>query len=141
MNKKIIGYTTGVFDLFHIGHLNILKNAKSMCDYLIVGVTTDEEVYRVKNKIPIIPYIERSAIVGAICYVDEVVMENNVNKLMAWQKYHFDILIKGSDWRNSQIFMELEEEFTSLGVEIAFFEYTKETSSTFLRSVLDELIK
>lgn len=89
-NKKIIGYTTGVFDMFHIGHLNILQKAKSMCDYLIVGVSTDELVQRNKNKTPVIPFAERAEIVKSICYVDQVVPQVDKNKKAAWEQLHFD---------------------------------------------------
>lgn len=140
-DQKIIGYTTGVFDLFHIGHLNILRNAKSLCDYLIVGVTTDEEVQRVKNKTPIIPFEERKKIVEAIKYVDEVVDEKDVDKYKAWEKYKFDVIIKGSDWKNSERFAALEPKFKEVGVKIVFFEYTAGTSSTYLRSILEQFIK
>lgn len=137
--KKIIGYTTGVFDLFHVGHLNILKNAKSVCDYLIVGVTTDDEVLRVKNKRPIIPFAERIRIVEAIKYVDKAVPEEDVDKIKAWHKYKYDIMIKGNDWENSPRFNCLKPKFDELGIEIVFFEYTQGTSSTELRKVLNNI--
>ena len=86
---QVIGYTTGVYDMFHIGHLNVIRRAKEQCDYLIVGVSTDELVQKEKNKTPVIPYKERAAIVGALKYVDEVVPQENKNKLGAWEKYHF----------------------------------------------------
>ena len=83
---QVIGYTTGVYDMFHIGHLNVIRRAKEQCDYLIVGVSTDELVQKEKNKTPVIPYKERAAIVGALKYVDEVVPQENKNKLGAWEK-------------------------------------------------------
>ena len=97
-----IGYTTGVFDLFHVGHLNILKKAKEHCDYLIVGVTTDEEVERVKNKRPFISYEERAQIVEAIRYVDRVVPENDTDKLNAWEQLKFHRIFKGDDWKGTE---------------------------------------
>src|SRR5690554_4408430 len=95
----VIGYTSGAYDLFHIGHLNILKNAKENCDYLIVGVTTDEEVLRLKGKKPIIPFEERVEIINAIHYVDEVYKEADSDKLIAYQDLKFDKLFKGDDWK------------------------------------------
>ena len=136
MNEKIIGYTTGVFDLFHIGHLNILRRAKEQCDYLIVGVSTDELVENYKHKSPVIPYEERKAIVEAIKYVDEVVPQINRDKLAAWKQYRFDKMFVGDDWKGSELFSRLEDEFRKLGVEIVYFPYTKGTSSSYLRKIL-----
>jgi glycerol-3-phosphate cytidylyltransferase len=141
MNNKIIGYTTGVFDLFHIGHLNILKRAKEQCDYLIVGVSTDELVKEYKNKVPIIPYNERKSIVEAIRYVDKVVPQETRDKLAAWEKYRFDKMFVGDDWKGSELFNNLEVKFKTRNVDIIYFPYTKGTSSTYLRSVLDSLKK
>lgn len=138
MNNRIVGYTTGVFDLFHIGHLNILKRAKAECDYLIVGVSTDELVEEYKHKTPIIPYEERKTIVESIKYVDEVVPQINRDKMSAWEKYRFDKMFVGDDWKGSKLFQELEEKFDKLGVKIVYFPYTKGTSSTYLREVLDK---
>lgn len=133
-----IGYTTGVFDMFHIGHLNIIKNAKSVCDYLIVGVTSDQEVLRIKKKMPIIPYEDRSKIVESIKYVDRVVKEDNVDKLLAWEKYNYDILIKGNDWERTETFKKLKPQLAKRNVEVVFFEYTKDVSSTSLRKLIKE---
>ena len=139
MKKKIIGYTTGVFDLFHIGHLNILEKAKSECDYLIVGVSTDELVQDYKNKKPVICYEERKKIVEAIKYVDEVVPQTNRDKMQAYKKYKFDKMFVGDDWKGSELFTRLEKEFAEFGVEIVYFPYTKGTSSTFLKEVLKKI--
>lgn len=138
---KIIGYTTGVFDLFHIGHLNVIKKARENCDYLIVGVTTDEEVERVKQKKPIIPYEERAAIVKAICYVDEVVPENNTDKLVAAESITFNRIFKGDDWKGTPKWNRYEKEFNKKNIDVMYFPYTKGTSSTHLRNVLDNLMK
>ena len=97
MRKYKVGYTTGVYDLFHIGHLNILKKAKEQCDYLIVGVSTDELTYSYKNKFPIIPFSERVQIVEAIKYVDKVIPQTNMNKFEAWENYRFDVMFHGDD--------------------------------------------
>lgn len=138
---KIIGYTTGVFDLFHIGHLNVLKKARENCDYLIVGVTTDEEVKRVKNKIPIIPFEERAEIVKAIRYVDEVVPETNTDKLKAADTISFNRIFKGDDWKGTPKWKKYEEEFSKKEIDVMYFPYTKGTSSTHLRNILDNLMK
>lgn len=130
MSKKIIGYTTGVYDMFHIGHLNILKRAKAQCDYLIVGVSTDELVQRDKNKTPVIPYKERAEIISAIKYVDEVVPQVDKNKFGAWEKYHFDKMFVGSDWEGTPQWKRFEEEFKPVGVEIIYLPHTDGISST-----------
>lgn len=138
MNNKIIGYTTGVFDLFHIGHLNILIKAKEHCDYLIVGVTTDELV-SYKNTQAVVPFEERIEIVKAISYVDEVVPQITMDKKEAWKKLKFDRMFVGSDWKGTEKWDKLEEEFVKLNVEIMYFPYTKGTSSTKLRETLEKL--
>lgn len=137
MTKKIIGYTTGVFDLFHIGHLNILKKAKLNCDYLIVGITTDELSELSKGKRPIIPFEERMEIISAIKYVDKVVPQFNYNKVEAWNNLKFDIMIVGDDWKGSDTWNALEKEFKKLGVKIIYFPYTKTISSTKIRGILN----
>ena len=135
----VIGYTTGVFDMFHIGHLNILKKAKYQCDYLIVGVSTDELVEKEKNKTPIIPYEERFEIVKSIKYVDHVVPQADKNKMEAWKKYGFNRMFVGSDWKGTPVWAKLEEAFTPLGVEIVYFDHTDGISSTILRDKLIEI--
>lgn len=134
----IIGYTTGVYDMFHIGHLNILKRAKEQCDYLIVGVSTDELVQHDKNKTPIIPFVERCAIVEAIKYVDKVVPQTDKNKFGAWEKYHFNKMFVGSDWKGTPQWAKFEEEFAPVGVEIVYLDHTDGISSTILRDRLNE---
>ena len=143
MDKKIIGYTTGVFDMFHIGHLNILQKAKSMCDYLIVGVSSDELVQKEKNKTPVIPFAERAEIVKAIRYVDQVVPQIDKNKMGAWENYHFDKMFVGSDWKGTPQWKKFEEEFAPHGVEIVYIPHTDGISSTqltaFIKKELDEI--
>lgn len=129
----IIGYTTGVFDMFHIGHLNILKRAKDQCDFLIVGVSTDELVQHDKNKTPIIPFAERCAIVEAIKYVDKVVPQPDKNKYAAWEKYGFNKMFVGSDWKGTPQWAKFEDEFAPVGVEIIYLDHTDGISSTILR--------
>lgn len=129
----IIGYTTGVFDMFHIGHLNILRRAKEQCDYLIVGVSTDELVQREKNKTPVIPYEQRCEIVSAIRYVDRVVAQPDKDKVAAWQRHHFDKMFVGSDWEGTPQWKKIEEDFAPLHVEIVYLPHTDGISSTILR--------
>lgn len=141
MKKKIfnIGYTTGVFDIFHIGHLNILKNAKSLCDYLIVGVTTDEVTLKMKNKFPIIPFDERIQIIESIKYVDKAVPKTSTNNVDAFLQLKFDVMIKGDDWKGTKKGEELEREMAISGVVVKYFPYTNETSSTILREAISKL--
>ena len=136
MEKKIIGYTTGVFDLFHIGHLNIIRQAKEHCDWLIVGVSTDELVISTKNKRPVIPYRDRAAIVSALKYVDEVVPQENKDKYAAWEKYHFQKMFVGSDWRGTPEWDRWETVFAPLNVQIVYFPYTVGISSTILSNII-----
>ncbi len=136
---KKIGYTTGVFDLFHIGHLNLLRRAKLECDYLIVGVTTDELVYKRKNKTPIIPFQERLEIVENIKFVDEVLPQTSMNKMEAWENIKFDKMFVGDDWKGTPEWIRIESDFKEVGVEIVYFPYTRHTSSTLLRKVLSKL--
>lgn len=139
MKKYKIGYTTGVFDMFHIGHLNILKRSKEQCDYLIVGVSTDEVVKSYKNKTPIIPFEERIAIVRELKCVDLAVPQTSMNKMEAWEKYHFDALFHGSDWKGSNMYNKLIEEFSAVGVDVVFLPHTENVSSTLLSEVLHKL--
>ena len=142
MEKKYkIGYTTGVFDLFHIGHLNILKRAKEQCDYLIVGVSTDEVVQEYKNKTPIIPFEERKQIVESIKYVDKVVPQTTMDKYVAWENNKFDVIFHGDDWKNSDMYNEMEKKLKNVGVDFVYFPYTKGTSSTILTKVLREMLE
>jgi len=134
----VIGYTTGVFDLFHIGHLNLLKNAKGMCDKLIVGVTTDELV-SYKNKKAVIPFEERLEIVRSIKYVDAVIPQEDMNKFEAWQKLKFDVMFVGDDWFNTPKWQDFEKQFKEVGVRIVYFPYTKGTSSTLINDTLKKL--
>lgn len=133
MKKYKIGYTTGVFDMFHIGHLNILKRAKEQCDFLIVGVSTDEVVQSYKHKFPIIPYEERAAIVESIRYVDKVVPQTTMDKLEAWKSLQFDVMFHGSDWKGSDMYDQLIGDFAKVGVDVVFLPHTDGISSTLLR--------
>lgn len=137
--KYRIGYTTGVFDLFHIGHLNVLMNAKRQCEYLIVGVSTDELVEEYKKKRPVIPFRERIEIVKSIRYVDEAVPQISMDKFEAWKKYHFDAIFHGDDWKNSEMYNKYIQEFDGTGVDFVFLPHTDGTSSTILTEVLQNL--
>jgi glycerol-3-phosphate cytidylyltransferase len=131
MSKKYkIGYTTGVFDQLHKGHIRIIERAKEQCDYLIVGVSTDELVIQQKNKIPIDPFEDRCEMVAALKWVDEVVPQLDKNKFAAWEKYHFDAMFVGDDWKGSEIFKKAEEQLKEVGVDVVYFERTKGISST-----------
>lgn len=132
MKKYKIGYTAGVYDLFHVGHLNLLRRAKEQCDYLIVAVTTDE-LTSYKNKKAVVPFEDRCEIVEAIKYVDRVVPQKDMNKMGAWEKYHFDAMFVGDDWKGTEKWNKLEEDFKKVGVDIVYFPYTKKVSSTMLR--------
>jgi glycerol-3-phosphate cytidylyltransferase len=134
-----IGYAAGAFDLFHIGHLNILKHAKSQCDYLIAGVVSDEMLELTKGITPVIPLAERLEIVRSIDYVDEAVAETLPDKLDTWRELRFDVFFKGDDWRGTEKGMRLEREFAAVGVEVVYFPYTMTTSSTQLRKALAAL--
>ena len=140
MEKKYkVGYTTGVFDLFHIGHLNILKKSKELCEYLIVGVSTDELVMEYKNKKPVIPFNERESIVEAIEYVDKVVPQKNRDKISAYNEHKFDVMFVGDDWKGNSLFIEVEKYLNNNGAFVEYFPYTKQTSSTLLTQVLKKL--
>lgn len=136
----IIGYTAGVYDLFHIGHLNLLKNAKGMCDKLIVGVTVDELV-AYKGKKALIPFEDRIEIVRSIKYVDAAVPQSDMDKLQMCKKLGAEILFVGDDWYQTEKWIEYEKEFEKEGIRIVYFPYTKGTSSTMIRKTLDAVRK
>ncbi len=136
MSAHRVGYAAGAFDLFHIGHLNVLRQAKSRCDYLIAGVVSDEICAQTKGARPIIPLAERLDIVRSINCVDQAVAENIPDKLQMWEQLHFDVFFKGDDWRGTPKGLALEERFKAVGVEVIYFPYTIHTSSTALRQAL-----
>jgi glycerol-3-phosphate cytidylyltransferase len=133
-----VGYTSGVFDLFHIGHLTLLKNAKGLCDKLIVGVTVDELV-SYKNKRAVIPFEERLEIVRSIQYVDAAIPQYDMDKFEMWNKLSFDVMFVGDDWYRSDKWSQLQEKFAEVGVDIVYFPYTPGTSSTIINQTLSEL--
>jgi choline-phosphate cytidylyltransferase/glycerol-3-phosphate cytidylyltransferase len=134
----LVGYTTGVYDLFHVGHVNMLRNAKSMCDRLIVGVTVDELV-AYKNKSSVIPFDERIEIVRACRYVDLAVPQETMDKLDAYHRYKFNKMFVGDDWYKSDKWKEFDKQFAEFGVDIMYFPYTKSTSSTLINKTLTSL--
>lgn len=138
MKKYKIGYTTGVFDMFHIGHLNILKRAKEQCGYLIVGVSTDEVVETYKHKRPVIPFEERIAIVEAIRYVDKVVPQISMDKMEAYNALKFDALFHGSDWKGSNMYEKIVADFEKVGVDVVFLPHTDGISSTIIREKVNK---
>jgi glycerol-3-phosphate cytidylyltransferase len=140
MKKYQVGYTTGVFDMFHIGHLNILRRAKEQCEFLIVGVSTDDVVKGYKNKIPIVPFEERILIVDSIKYVDKTVPQTSMDKYAAWENLKYDVIFHGDDLKGTEKWNEYERQFAAAGVDIVYLPYTLGTSSTQLREVLDKIM-
>jgi glycerol-3-phosphate cytidylyltransferase len=136
MNDFRVGYAPGVYDMFHVGHLNLLRTARLACDYLIAGVVSDEMAERAKGREPIIPLAERLEIVRSSRYVDDAVVEDVAEKLEMWQRVRFDLIIKGDDWRGTAKGEKLERDFASVGVEVVYLPYTVHTSSTVLRQAL-----
>lgn len=134
MGKKFkIGYTTGVYDMFHIGHLNILRRAKEMCETLIVGVTTDDLCYRRKQKFPIINQEERKAIVEAIRYVDKVVYQTDMEKIRPVMELGAEAVFVGSDWKGTDAWIQYEKDFANVGCSVVYLDHTDGISSSLLR--------
>lgn len=134
-----IGYAAGAFDLFHVGHLNLLRHAKRHCDVLIAGVVSDEMLLEVKGTATVIPTAERAEVVGGCRFVDDVHVETVPDKLDTWREVRFTHFFKGDDWRGTPKGVALEKRFAEVGVEIVYFPYTAHTSSTRLRTALDAL--
>ena len=134
----MIGFTAGTFDMFHIGHLNLLKNAKSRCDYLIVGVNSDQLVEEYKKKKAVVPLDERMEIIRAIRYVDEVMRIDSLDKVVSWKKKHYDLLFIGDDWKGNPRWIKTEEEMQKYGVKVVYLPHTEGTTSTLLREKLVE---
>ena len=131
-----IGYAPGAYDLFHVGHLNILRHAREHCDHLIAGVVSDEMLERTKGRRPVVPLEERIEIVRHVRYVDQVHAETVPDKLDTWRELRFDVFFKGDDWRGTAKGRDLERRFAEVGVEVVYFPYTMHTSSTALRRAL-----
>lgn len=136
-----VGYVPGVFDMFHIGHLNILRESRERCDRLIAGVVTDEVVEAMKGYRPIVPLEERMEIVGSVRFVDEVVVDASSDKREVWREHRFDVLFKGDDWQHTERGERLEQQMSDVGAKVLYLPYTPHTSSTVLRQTLDRLLR
>ena len=141
MKKYKTGYTQGTFDMFHIGHLNLLNNAKKHCDHLIVGVNTAKLVEKYKNKVPVVCEQERLAIVENMKAVDRAVLAETLDKMDALEKYHFDAIFIGDDWKGSARWAETEKELKKQNVDVVFLPHTEGISSTMLRDTKDEAVE
>lgn len=136
---KVVGYVPGVFDMFHIGHLNILRRSRERCDWLIAGVVTDEACLAMKGHLPVVPFLERREIVGAIGFVDEVVGDASPDKREVWRQHPFDVIFKGTDWASTEKGDRLETLMGEIGVRVVYLPYTEQTSSSMLRETLERL--
>lgn len=138
MKKYKKGFTVGTFDMFHVGHLNLFRQAKEYCDYLIVGVHSDEWVLHCKNRPTVISYDDRAEIVSAIRYVDEVVKNETKSKLEAWKKYKFDVAFIGDDWKGTEVWNAIEAELKLVGCDTVYIPYTQRVSTTKIREQLGD---
>jgi glycerol-3-phosphate cytidylyltransferase len=137
----VVGYVPGVFDMFHIGHLNILRRARERCDRLVAGVVTDDVVEQMKGRRPIVPFAERIEIVRAIGFVDDAVLDESADKRLVWRRVRFDVVFKGDDWRGTAAGARLEALLIDVGARVEYLPYTANTSSTMLRELLDDVLK
>lgn len=138
IKKYKLGYTSGVYDMFHVGHLNILEQAKAQCEYLIVGVTTDDLCCERKKKRPMINQDDRIRIVRAIKYVDDAIFQENMNKLDVVKKYGIDAVFVGTDWKGTEAWNKYEKQFKRFGCDVVYIDHTDGISSTILRTQLDQ---
>ena len=141
MKKYKIGYTCGVFDLFHVGHLNLLEHCKEMCDKLVVSICDDEYVRNIKHKEPVIGEKDRERIIAALKCVDETFIVNTaetIDKIPVHERIGFDVIFAGDDWKGSPRFEETEKQFKARGVDIVFFPYTKSVSTSQLRESIGD---
>ena len=134
--EPIVGYAPGAYDLFHVGHLNILRHASEHCDVLIAGVVSDEMLLLTKGRAPVVPLAERMEIVRSLRFVDDVHAEVVPDKIDTWREVRFDVIFKGDDWRGTPKGDRLEHDFAEVGVAVHYFPYTMHTSSTLLRKAL-----
>jgi len=140
-DREVVGYVPGGFDMFHVGHLNILKESRSRCDRLIVGVASDEALFQMKGRLPVIPHQERMEIIASVGFVDDVVTDVSQDKRIAWRHHPFDILFKGDDWKDTPKGSRLEAEMAEVGARVEYLPYTPWTSSTMLREFLKAYVK
>lgn len=140
MKHYKLGYTQGVFDMFHIGHLNLLKNAKAHCDFLIVGVNSDELVQQYKNKKPLIGEEDRKTIVENIKAVDQAIIVHTLDKVIQWQNLHFDAIFIGGDWEGNARWRQTEEDLKKFKVDVCYLPHTPGISSTLLRPIKADAI-
>ncbi len=141
MKKYKVGYTCGVFDLLHVGHLNLLERCKEMCDILIVGVCDDEYVHVIKKKEPVILENDRVRMLKALKVVDDaqlVDIATTDDKMLAWEKFHFDVLFSGDDWKGSERYLRTEEQFKKIGVSIEYLPYTKGVSTSDIKTKINK---
>jgi glycerol-3-phosphate cytidylyltransferase len=135
--SELVGYAPGAYDLFHVGHLNLLRRCRLACDYLIAGVVSDEVALQQKGRLPVVPEDERLEIVASLDVVDEVVLETTTDKLATWEQVRFDVVFKGDDWEGSAKWTELGHEFARRGVRVVYLPYTKHVSTSLLRTHRD----
>lgn len=140
-DREVVGYVPGGFDMFHVGHLNILKASRARCDRLIVGVASDEALFSMKGRLPVIPHQERMEIIASVGFVDDVVTDVSQDKRIAWRHHPFDILFKGDDWKDTPKGARLEAEMAEVGARVEYLPYTPWTSSTMLREFLKAYVK
>lgn len=140
MKKYKIGYTQGVYDMFHIGHLNLINRAKECCEYLIVGVNTDELVQLYKNKTPVINQEERKTIIANIKAVDECILATTLDKVEEWKEFHYDAIFIGDDWKGNERWMQTEKDLEPYGVKVVYLPHTDGVSSTILRPENDKKV-
>lgn len=138
-DQSVTGYVPGVFDMFHIGHLNIVRRSRERCDRLIAGVVDDDAVESMKGHRPIVPLAERLEIVRSIRYVDEVIIDRSADKRLAWREAKFDVIFKGSDWKDTDKGRRLEQQMSDVGVRVEYLPYTDNTSSSQLRETLERI--
>ena len=137
--RPLVGYAAGAWDLFHVGHLNVLRHARANCDRLVAGVVADEVLELTKGRRPVIPTVERAEILSHLDVVDDVFVETQPDKLLTWEQVRFDVFFKGDDWRGTAKGRDLERRFAEVGVQVVYFPYTMHTSSTILRRALAAL--
>lgn len=141
MEKYKIGYTQGTFDMFHVGHLNLIKHAKEQCCKLIVGVNSDALVEQYKNKTPVIKEQNRVEIIEALKYVDKVIICDSLDKCFVWNRLHFDVIFIGDDWKGNARWMQTERDLAALGSKVIYLKHTDGISSTILRTHVTDQIK